>query len=87
MTIHSRVLCSEHCPVQDVYISGLHRIEPVGNFNDRYIFYIEDRAPDGSTIHAHRLSIIMPREALGEALAKAMKVLANASLEEASRTH
>lgn len=75
----------EQYSVQDIYIDGLARIEPISGGNDRYMGYVRQKSADGSVLCVHNLSVVMPRESLPDAISKAMDRLALAAVDAGRR--
>lgn len=57
--------------VQDQYVSGMSHVEVLSGGVSRYVFYTEERAPGGGVQRRVAVNLIMPGDALPDAVMKA----------------
>ncbi len=57
--------------VYDQYVCGMSHVEVLSGGVSRYVFYTEEQAPDGGRVCAIALKLVMPNDALPDAVMKA----------------
>lgn len=56
--------------VQDQYVSGMSHVEVLSGGCSRYVFYTDERGEDGNLHRTVSLRLVMPVEALPDAVMK-----------------